>query len=267
MFFPILLSSSHHLIVSMSAAMHRCHWTSFPSTLQRTASSLLASSEMSDVSLVAGERIIPCHKIILGAASGWFRTLFRQLGGQERTVIVLKDVDPGHLVSLIEFIYTGEVSVPQSELRALLVAAQGMGISEFEQSCDSNKTIQLETHFENKQKRNRLETSRQKPSKSFKVGSEHTSNDIEQALANVKTEITEEDSQVSFYNNQPPLLQTHNYQPDPGPQGPLLFPDPQSFCSRCKDVFDKRANPIPCINCNLWFHLKCRGGHSCGSQY
>ena len=71
---------------------------SFPIVFKRTVSSLLDSIEMSDVSLVAGERVIPCHKIILGAASEWFRNLFRHLGGQERMVIVLKDVDPHYSV-------------------------------------------------------------------------------------------------------------------------------------------------------------------------
>ena len=82
----------------MDGEVLRCHWDEFPSVLQRTVYSLLDSLEMSDVSLVAGERVIPCHKVILGAASEWFRNLFRHLGGQERMVIVLKDEDPHYSV-------------------------------------------------------------------------------------------------------------------------------------------------------------------------
>jgi len=42
-----------------------------------------------------------------------------------------------------------------------------------------------------------------------------------------------------------------------------LTSDVSTFCSSCKDVFDRRANPLPCFDCNLWFHHKCRGRHTC----
>ena len=241
----------------MEGEMLRCRRDEFPSILQRTVSSLLHSHEMSDVSLVAGEKVIPCHKIILGAASEWFRNLFRNLNGQERLVIVLKDVNPRHLEFLLQFIYRGEVCVPQSELGPLLEAAKVLGVTGFEQPY-VDKIHQATP--ENNHKRIRLETQiSQLPSSSYsgKVESEQTRDNIEEALANVKTEITEEDCPPH------PLLHSSQIHPIPSEPGPLMFPDPYSYCSRCKDVFDKRANPIPCINCNLWFHLKCRGGHRC----
>ena len=141
----------------------------------------------------------------------------------------------------------------------LLEAAKVLGVTGFQELYKIHRAKP-----ENNHKRIRLETqSLQLPSSSYacKVESEQTrDNNIEEALANVKTEITEEDSKDSQPQNllhSAPILQL------PSDPGPLMFPDPYSFCSRCKDVFDKRANPIPCIKCNLWFHLKCRGGHSC----
>ena len=238
----------------MEGEVLRCHWDDFPSIIQRTASGLLDSLEMSDVSLVAGERVIPCHKILLSAASEWFRQLFRHLGSQERLVIVLKDVSPHHLEFLLQFIYRGEVCVPQSDLKALLEAAQVLGVTGLQQQMQH-----ADQENNPRQKRIRLETqSHPLPSSHYsaKVESEHRDINAE-GLADVKTEITEED-----YQPQPQLYSAQNY-PTPTDSGPLLFPDPYSFCSRCNDVFDKRANPIPCIKCNLWFHLKCRGGHSC----
>ena len=237
--------------------MLRCRWDEFPSMIQRTASGLFDSLEMSDVSLVAGERVIPCHKIILSAASEWFRNLFGHLGGQERLVIVLKDVDPIHLDFLLKFIYRGEVCVPQSELNAVLEAAQVLCVTGLQQQMQNANPGHNPRH-----KKIRLETqSHQQPSSlcyySAKAEPEQTCGPNEEDLADIKTEITEEDCQP-----QPLSHLAQNY-PTPTDQGPLLFPDPYSFCSRCKDVFDKRANPIPCIKCNLWFHLKCRGGHSC----
>ena len=239
--------------------MLRCRWDEFPSMIQRTASGLFDSLEMSDVSLVAGERVIPCHKIILSTASEWFRNLFGHLGGQERLVIVLKDVDPIHLDFLLKFIYRGEVCVPQSELNAVLEAAQVLCVTGLQQQMQNANPGHNPRH-----KKIRLETqSHQQPSSHryhsaiAEAEPEQTHGPNEEDPTDIKTEITEEDCQP-----QPLSHLAQNY-PTPTDPGPLLFPDPYSFCSRCKDVFDKRANPIPCIKCNLWFHLKCRGGHSC----
>jgi len=55
----------------------------------------------------------------------------------------------------------------------------------------------------------------------------------------------------------PPLLLGAARRPLPN------IPDVASFCFSCKDVFDRRANPLPCFDCNLWFHNKCRGKHNC----
>ena len=241
----------------MEGEILRCRWDDFPSMIQRTASGLFNSLEMSDMSLVAGERVIPCHKIILSAASEWFRNLFGHLGGQERLVIVLKDVDPHHLEFLLQFIYRGEVCVPQSELKAVLEAAQVLGVTGLHQQMQPANPGHNPRH-----KKIRLETqSHQQPSSlcyySAKAEPEQTCGPNEEDLSHIKTEITEEDCPPQ------PLLHSAQIYPNPTDPGPLLFPDPYSFCSRCKDVFDKRANPIPCIKCNLWFHLKCRGGHSC----
>jgi len=56
--------------------------------------------------------------------------------------------------------------------------------------------------------------------------------------------------------------------PPPLFRGPVRRPGPDisdvtTFCSSCRDVFDRRANPLPCFECNLWFHHKCRGRHNC----
>jgi len=55
----------------------------------------------------------------------------------------------------------------------------------------------------------------------------------------------------------PPLVLGSGRRPIPD------LPDVSTFCSSCEDIFDRRANPLPCFSCHLWFHNKCRGKHSC----
>ena len=60
--------------------------------------------------------------------SQFFRQLFRRLGGSDKTVVFLKDVDPRHLELLIQFIYKGEFHIPQGELTNLLETAKSLEI-------------------------------------------------------------------------------------------------------------------------------------------
>ena len=68
-------------------------------------------------------------------------------------VIVLKDVDPSHLEFLLQFIYRGEVCVPQSELKTLLEAAKVLGVTGFQELYKIHRAKP-----ENNHKRIRLET-------------------------------------------------------------------------------------------------------------
>ena len=257
-------------------------WAQQAAVLRATAAAMLDTAELTDVLLAAGagDTLVPAHRLVLAAASPFFRQLFRKLG-PGNTVICLKDVDPGHLQLLLQFMYRGEVSIQQSDLGQLLETARSLDILGFQAVAQKDYT-----NF-NKYK-NQTPDRRQIP-KRQKLGSDNLSQNfawsgsnisiadnfqqhgdnvasasVEDTInnADIKTEVTEEAAEVSepaitMTPLPPPTLQQMS-----GP-GPLLFPDPQSFCSQCNEIFDKRANPLPCFKCNLWFHLKCRCRHNC----
>lgn len=61
-----------------------------------------------DVVLVAGQRKIPAHRLVLSAASDYFAAMFTN-DVQEATLeeIKIKEVDPDALAAIVNFAYTG----------------------------------------------------------------------------------------------------------------------------------------------------------------
>ena len=85
------------------------------------AEELCESEEYTDVTLAAGSKFFPAHKLVLSICSPYFRQLFKRLG-KDKPVIYLKDVDPKHLDLLLQYMYKGEIKVQVnlSEIRILV---------------------------------------------------------------------------------------------------------------------------------------------------
>lgn len=102
-------------------------WNDHHSLFFVGAEELCESEEYTDVTLAAGTKLFPAHKLILSICSPYFRQLFKTMG-KEKTVIYLKDVDPRHLDLLLQYMYKGEIKVKESELVSVLQVAQGLDI-------------------------------------------------------------------------------------------------------------------------------------------
>ena len=85
-------------------------WNDHHSLFFLGAEELCESEEYTDVTLAAGTKLFPAHKLILSICSPYFRQLFKTMG-KEKTVIYLKDVDPRHLDLLLQYMYKGEIKV------------------------------------------------------------------------------------------------------------------------------------------------------------
>ena len=74
------------------------------------AEELCEDEEYTDVTLAAGDKFFPAHKLVLSICSPYFRQLFKHLG-KDKPVIFLKDVDHNHLHLLLQYMYQGEIKV------------------------------------------------------------------------------------------------------------------------------------------------------------
>merc|ERR1719342_1049169 len=80
---------------------------------------------LTDVTLVTEDfTLIPAHKIILTAISGFFEKLFRLQENANQTLICLQSVNYLELTQIIKYIYHGEVEVPEDNLNRFLGLAE-----------------------------------------------------------------------------------------------------------------------------------------------
>jgi len=114
-------------------------WNDHHSLFFAGAEQLCESEEYTDVTLAAGSKFFPAHKLVLSICSPYFQKLFRRLG-TEKPVIFLKDVDPKHLELLLQYMYKGEIKVEENELVTVLNTAQGLEIKGLTDSTESGSS-------------------------------------------------------------------------------------------------------------------------------
>lgn len=108
--------------------MYSLSWGDFGSSLASTFQILRGQGELVDVTLSAGGRIFPAHKLVLSAASPLLMELLKSTQCQH-PVVMLAGITASDLEALLAFIYQGEVSVDPSQLPSLLQAAHCLDIT------------------------------------------------------------------------------------------------------------------------------------------
>lgn len=108
-------------------------WNSFHSNLSDVFQNMLVHENLVDVTLACEGASIKAHKMILAACSPYFQNLF-MTNPCKHPIVILKDIKFNDLKSIIDFIYSGEVSIPQDQLPSLLKTAETLkikGLAEF----------------------------------------------------------------------------------------------------------------------------------------
>lgn len=110
--------------------------TDFSRTVLRKVHSLRCHRKLCDVILRAGGREIQTHRAILSACSSYFLAMFtHELLESEQEVVEIKDMDADILSSLVDFAYTGEITVTVDNVQEVLSAASLLQISQVQNLC------------------------------------------------------------------------------------------------------------------------------------
>ncbi|XP_011869479.1 PREDICTED: transcription factor GAGA isoform X4 [Vollenhovia emeryi] len=105
-----------------SSQLYSLSWGEFSSSLASAVQLLRGHGDLVDVTLAAGGRSFPAHKIVLCAASPFLLDLLKSTPCKH-PVVMLAGIGADDLESLLEFVYRGEVSVEPAQLPSLLQAA------------------------------------------------------------------------------------------------------------------------------------------------
>jgi len=109
-------------------------WNDFAENVSGAFKELRAENDFFDVTLAcsdSGARTLHAHKVILSACSNFFKTTFRQQMNAHKhpnPYIYLRGVSYSDLVSILDFIYNGEVNVAQEDLNSFLAVAEELQI-------------------------------------------------------------------------------------------------------------------------------------------
>jgi len=80
-----------------------------------------------DATLACGGKLYAAHKFVLSTCSDYFKQMFTK-NPSKHPIVFMKDVSTRDLEALLDFMYNGEVNVPQSSLGSLIKTAEGLQI-------------------------------------------------------------------------------------------------------------------------------------------
>nr|XP_033805879.1 kelch-like protein 1 [Geotrypetes seraphini] len=90
----------------------------------RKMESYLKQQQLCDVILIAGDRKIPAHRIVLSSASDYFAAMFTSdVCEAKQEEIKMEGIDPNALWDLVQFAYTGCLELKEDTIENLLAAA------------------------------------------------------------------------------------------------------------------------------------------------
>jgi len=100
-------------------------WKDFHANIATSFKGLRDDDEFLDVTVACDEdKQLQAHKVILSACSPYFRSMLRKNKSQHPVLIMPDSVRFQDVVSLVDFMYHGEVSVPSEELSVFMNTAK-----------------------------------------------------------------------------------------------------------------------------------------------
>ncbi|XP_068277187.1 kelch-like protein 30 isoform X3 [Nyctibius grandis] len=97
---------------------------------------LRANPKLTDVTLVAGGREFPCHRGVLALCSHYFHAMFSGNFAESIAARVeLKEVDPSALEMLLDFAYTGKVTINQGNVEGLMQTSSQLHFPTIQKIC------------------------------------------------------------------------------------------------------------------------------------
>jgi len=111
-------------------------WNDFESNISLAFRELREEKDFFDVTLACDDSQLSAHKVILSACSPFFRNVLRR-NPHQHPLLYLKGVKYKELLSVLNFMYMGEVNVAQEELNSFLSVAEDLRVKGLTQNNSS----------------------------------------------------------------------------------------------------------------------------------
>jgi len=178
-------------------------WNDFGTNISDAFRELREEKDFFDVTLACEDNQIEAHKVILSACSPFFRNILRR-NPHQHPLIYLKGVKYQELLSVLNFMYLGEVNIAQDELNSFLAVAEDLRVKGLTQNNSENvpakqENVVHETAY--KEQNTRRTMPPQKRVRTIPVtsnpGYSRDDNDEVQEVAQVKSEPAEQHATAS----------------------------------------------------------------------
>ena len=125
-------------ILKMSGATDKfcLRWNDFETNISSAFKELREDKDFFDVTLACEDDQVQAHKVILSACSPFFKTVLRR-NRHEHPLLYLKGVKYQEMLSVLNFMYHGEVNVAQDELNSFLSIAEELQVKGLTQNGPS----------------------------------------------------------------------------------------------------------------------------------
>ncbi|XP_061101001.1 kelch-like protein 5 isoform X1 [Conger conger] len=102
----------------------------------RRMESYLRHKQLCDVVLLAGERRIPAHRLVLSSVSDYFAAMFTSdVREAKQEEVKMEGVDPDALWALVQYAYTGRLELREDTIESLLSASCLLQLSAVVHAC------------------------------------------------------------------------------------------------------------------------------------
>ena len=109
---------SSYIQIKMANEKFCLKWNDFESSISGAFKELRDDNDFFDLTLACEDNQVKAHKVILSACSPFFRTILRK-NPHQHPLLYLKGLKYNDILSVLNFMYNGEVNVAQEELESL----------------------------------------------------------------------------------------------------------------------------------------------------
>ena len=104
-------------------------WNKHSDAFEKILSKHYLQDAYSDSTILCGGNYYPVHRLVLSTCSEYFENLFDQyIRMNKHPFIVVKDIESKHIEALLNYMYKGEVNVPQDDLPELIKSAEAFKV-------------------------------------------------------------------------------------------------------------------------------------------
>lgn len=135
---------------SLSATgIPHCYEFRDPSCCERAfevLNELRMESQLCDVVLTVGNQSVSAHRVVLAACSPYFRAMFTgELAESRQSHVTLHEISPLALELLVDFAYSSQIDVTESNVQVLLPAANLLQLVAVRDACSGFLQSQLDS--------------------------------------------------------------------------------------------------------------------------